>query len=312
MIVERKKQSFLDEEINKNESSDSKKELELKKEDTTNKAEEHQGNKKLLFKDINLDKDIVPIEFIIRRDVIIAILYCVSNSVVEFGKNFFLNYVKNQNRILKNKLNKEKMEYKKLFEDNKNKKRRFGDESVFMDSDYTLKDRQDVYCELIKHNVIFVEHAPKVFRNIRKIFNIKAKELLNSFDPITVISNKVMNNFSEGKSGSFFCFTSDFKFVIKTLKLSEFRLLESILKEMHNHYINNKDTLIVKIYGMYEISISLGFNIYFLIMSNVLLYDEDKLNDYSKRIDKTYNKLKITQRYDIKGYFFNLIFIFFF
>jgi len=42
---------------------------------------------------------------------------------------------------------------------------------------------------------------------------------------------------SEGKSGSFFFFSYDFKFVIKTISFEEKQILSNLLKDLTDHFI---------------------------------------------------------------------------
>jgi 1-phosphatidylinositol-4-phosphate 5-kinase len=58
---------------------------------------------------------------------------------------------------------------------------------------------------------------------------------------------------SSGKSGSFFFFSNDKKFVIKTLQDHEKRKLLSILDSFIKHFVLNKDSLISRIYGIYTL-----------------------------------------------------------
>ncbi len=60
---------------------------------------------------------------------------------------------------------------------------------------------------------------------------------------------------SEGKSGSFFFFTHDQKFIIKTLNKSEMKaLLGDFLKSYYEH-LSDGNSLITRIYGVYEVVI---------------------------------------------------------
>jgi len=60
---------------------------------------------------------------------------------------------------------------------------------------------------------------------------------------------------SQGKSGSFFFFTYDKKFIIKTLEEAEkITLLGDFLKKYYEH-IQEGNSLITRIYGVYEVLI---------------------------------------------------------
>lgn len=95
---------------------------------------------------------------------------------------------------------------------------------------------------------------------------------------------------SSGKSGSFFFFSSDGKFVLKTIKKKEKRFLKEILKNYFTHLRENPGSLIMKIFGLHQIRITkIGSKkkdkrIYFIIMKNAF--------------DST---VSIDVRYDLKG-----------
>ena len=67
---------------------------------------------------------------------------------------------------------------------------------------------------------------------------------------------KTKNNQSHqsgGKSGSFFFFTEDRSLIIKTIVKDEFDKYLKILPDMVKHLQLNPDSLIQRIYGLYEI-----------------------------------------------------------
>lgn len=95
---------------------------------------------------------------------------------------------------------------------------------------------------------------------------------------------------STGKSGSFFYYTTDGKFMLKTIRKDEFKLMKSILKSYYDHLtIENPDSLISRIYGLHKVIFYRKKNkmqkkIYFCIMNNIFC-----------------TPLKIDSRYDLKG-----------
>lgn len=77
---------------------------------------------------------------------------------------------------------------------------------------------------------------------------------------------------STGKSGSFFYYTADGRFMLKTISHEEFYFLHRILKDYYFHLKNNKDSLITRFYGMYKMKYLEGSStkrLYFIIMANV-------------------------------------------
>lgn len=96
---------------------------------------------------------------------------------------------------------------------------------------------------------------------------------------------------SSGKSGSFFYYTSDGKFVLKTISRAEFKFLKRILRQYHEYLTNeNTESLISKVYGLHKIifyrknTAKMHKKVYFAIMNNVF-----------------HTHMKIDKRYDLKG-----------
>lgn len=81
--------------------------------------------------------------------------------------------------------------------------------------------------------------------------------------------------FSTGKSGSFFYYTCDGHFMLKTIRKDEFQLMRRMLRDYYEHIaIKNPDTLISKIYGLHKMVFHkknkvVQKKIYFCIMNNV-------------------------------------------
>lgn len=74
---------------------------------------------------------------------------------------------------------------------------------------------------------------------------------------------------SPGKSGSFFYFSRDYRFIIKTIHHSEHKFLRKILKEYYNHVKANPNTLISQFYGLHRVKLPYGRKIHFIIMNNL-------------------------------------------
>lgn len=60
-----------------------------------------------------------------------------------------------------------------------------------------------------------------------------------------------------GKSDSFFFYTANSQFIIKTLKESELRLLvkRGVLDKYYNYIRHNKDSMLARFYGVYNVKI---------------------------------------------------------
>ncbi|ORX47297.1 hypothetical protein BCR36DRAFT_584805 [Piromyces finnis] len=117
----------------------------------------------------------------------------------------------------------------------------------------------------------FKDYAPLVFRSIREICKIDTTEYLMSLTDKYVLSELG----SPGKSGSFFYYSQDYRFIIKTVHHDEHKYLLKILKNYYEHIKNNPDTLICKIYGLHRVKIPYGKKIHFIVMANVFPPDKD-------------------------------------
>ncbi|CAA7020782.1 unnamed protein product [Microthlaspi erraticum] len=124
------------------------------------------------------------------------------------------------------------------------------------------------------------DYCPMVFRNLREMFKLDAAEYMMSIcgdDGLTEIS-------SPGKSGSIFYLSHDDRFVIKTLKKSELKVLLRMLPKYYQHVGDHENTLITKFFGVHRITLRWGKKVRFVVMGNMFC-----------------TELKIHRRYDLKG-----------
>jgi len=117
----------------------------------------------------------------------------------------------------------------------------------------------------------FKDYAPWVFRSIREMCKIDTTDYLMSLTDKYVLSELG----SPGKSGSFFYYSQDYRFIIKTVHHAEHKYLLKILKNYYEHIKNNPDTLICKIYGLHRVKIPYGKKIHFIVMANIFPPDKD-------------------------------------
>ena len=74
---------------------------------------------------------------------------------------------------------------------------------------------------------------------------------------------------SPGKSGSFFYFSRDYKYIIKTIHHAEHKLLRRILRDYYEHIEKYPNTLISQFYGLHRVKIPYGRKIHFVVMNNL-------------------------------------------
>lgn len=124
-----------------------------------------------------------------------------------------------------------------------------------------------------KDHLRIIEYAPKIFSEIRKDLNISIQNLIESLCPKN--NYEAIHNFltGSGKSNSFFFFSDDKQFMIKTLKISEFKILfenNHFIKEYYLHLKRNRDSLLSRFLGVYQIIINNQEPFYFLLTENMI------------------------------------------
>uniref|UniRef100_M8BYI6 Phosphatidylinositol 4-phosphate 5-kinase n=1 Tax=Aegilops tauschii TaxID=37682 RepID=M8BYI6_AEGTA len=103
-------------------------------------------------------------------------------------------------------------------------------------------------------NFFWKDYCPMVFRNLREMFRIDSADYMMSIcggDSLKELS-------SPGKSGSIFYLSQDERFVIKTLRKSELKILLKMLPKYYNHVKAYDNTLITKFFGVHRITLKAG------------------------------------------------------
>ncbi|KAG6330617.1 hypothetical protein ID866_8472 [Astraeus odoratus] len=132
-----------------------------------------------------------------------------------------------------------------------------------------------------KYDFKFKDYAPWVFRELREdYFQLDPADYLLSLTAKYILSELG----SPGKSGSFFYFSRDYRFIIKTIRHSEHKFLLSMLKEYYAHVKDNPHTLLSRFYGLHRVKLPRGRKIHFVIMNNLFPPHKD-----------------IHETYDLKG-----------
>ena len=92
--------------------------------------------------------------------------------------------------------------------------------------------------------------------------------LENSFSPELNQSQIFKMGKGSGKSGSFFFETHDKRFMIKTIKKSELKIMLEILPSYIEHHLKYPDSLIGKIFGVFTVKKAGMEPIYLALMEN--------------------------------------------
>ncbi|KAI1262074.1 SAICAR synthase-like protein [Xylariaceae sp. FL1019] len=116
-----------------------------------------------------------------------------------------------------------------------------------------------------KYDFKFKDYAPWVFRHLRALFRLDPADYLMSLTGKYILSELG----SPGKSGSFFYFSRDYKYIIKTIHHAEHKFLRKILKDYYNHVADNPNTLLSQFYGLHRVKMPYGKKIHFVVMNNL-------------------------------------------
>ncbi|XP_068659232.1 phosphatidylinositol 4-phosphate 5-kinase 6-like isoform X3 [Aristolochia californica] len=126
------------------------------------------------------------------------------------------------------------------------------------------------------------DYCPLVFRTLRKLFKVDPADYM-----LSICGNDALRELSSpGKSGSFFYLTNDDRYMIKTMKKSEVKVLLRMLPAYYNHVRAFENTLVTKFYGLHCVKLT-GTNqkkVRFVIMGNLFC------TEYT-----------INKRFDLKG-----------
>jgi len=113
------------------------------------------------------------------------------------------------------------------------------------------------------------EYSPQIFDELRKDDGITDDIMIKSFSPKK--NKKAIEKMGEskGKSGSFFFYSHDRKFIIKTITNEEKETMDEILSNYYNYVKSHKSTLITKIYGIYTVVIKYASSVNVILMQNL-------------------------------------------
>ncbi|KAJ4967036.1 hypothetical protein NE237_018885 [Protea cynaroides] len=124
------------------------------------------------------------------------------------------------------------------------------------------------------------DYCPMVFRHLRELFNIDPADYM-----LAICGNDALRELSSpGKSGSFFYLTQDDRFMIKTVKKSEVKVLLRMLPSYHQHVCRYENSLVTKFLGVHCVKPVGGQKTRFIVMGNLFC-----------------SEYRIHRRFDLKG-----------
>ncbi|KAL7449867.1 hypothetical protein ACHAWC_001875, partial [Mediolabrus comicus] len=129
--------------------------------------------------------------------------------------------------------------------------------------------------EPLPHKYKFKVYAPVVFQRIRSLFGVDKQTFLHS-----ICGKFNLYEFaSNAKSGQFFFYSHDGRYMIKTLTYTEQRFLRLILPAYYRHLTKYSNTFLTHFYGLYRVCMPNADNtrLHFVIMRSVF-HTEKKID----------------------------------
>lgn len=153
------------------------------------------------------------------------------------------------------------------------------------------------------------DYCPTVFRHLRQLFSVDPVDYVNE-----ICKNDSLRELSSpGKSGSLFYLTQDDRFIIKTVRKSEVKVLIRMLSSYYQHVRKYENSLVTKFYGVHCVKPNGGLKVRFIVTGNVFCSESRihrrfdlKGSSYGRTIRKTEEKVDETTT--LKDLDLNLVF----
>ena len=130
---------------------------------------------------------------------------------------------------------------------------------------------QDDDVLVIEEEIKVVELAPKIFSLIRNKDNITYEHMKESLSPEFNRDSVFKAGEGQGKSGSFFFFSHDRRFIIKTMNDEEYETFQGIFKKYFRHVQSTKtESLIARIYGVFTVYRKRLQPVHLILMANTV------------------------------------------
>ncbi|CAK9327747.1 unnamed protein product [Citrullus colocynthis] len=124
------------------------------------------------------------------------------------------------------------------------------------------------------------DYCPLVFRHLRDLFRVDPADYM-----LAICGNDTLRELSSpGKSGSSFYLTQDDRFMIKTVKKSEVKVLIRMLPSYYDHVCRYENSLVTKFFGVHCVKPIGGQKTRFIVMGNLFC-----------------SEYRIHRRFDLKG-----------
>ncbi|KAF8377025.1 hypothetical protein HHK36_030397 [Tetracentron sinense] len=117
----------------------------------------------------------------------------------------------------------------------------------------------------VEFSSIMVVIGLLVFRHLRELFAIDPTDYM-----LAICGNDTLRELSSpGKSGSFFYMSQDDRFMIKTVKKSECKVLIRMLPSYYHHVRRYENSMVTKFFGVHCVKLVGGHKTRFIVMGNL-------------------------------------------
>lgn len=145
---------------------------------------------------------------------------------------------------------------------------------------------------MLNEDVEVIEYAPDVFAFLRAMDGYNNDNIKRSLHPDNNKKSVFKAGESQGKSGSFFFFSEDEKFIIKTMTESDFNAFMRLFRSYVRHICRNRKSLLARVYGIYSVRMGEQTPVRLVVMGHTMQVQSKALVDHT---------------YDLKGSMVNRI-----
>lgn len=135
-------------------------------------------------------------------------------------------------------------------------------------AEVAFADKSEGKSMRLNEEVQIVEKAPAVFQAIRKMDGVTDEMIQDSLDVQKNRKQVFRAKESAGKSGSFFFFSHDSRFLLKTMNDREMKVMDEALVDYFTHFKNHPNSLLARIYGIFTVRMEELVPVHILLMQN--------------------------------------------
>jgi len=137
----------------------------------------------------------------------------------------------------------------------------------------TLGDRTQTVLDrnkftIINEDIVVEEYAPDVFAHLRAMDGIDKNLIKSSLSPKFNRDMVFKAGESQGKSGSFFFFSHDKNFIIKTMTPNDYGAFCALFEKYHDHVQRHKMSMLARIYGVFTVTMEDIEAVHLVLMGN--------------------------------------------